>query len=145
MNGGAYIDSDTGILYTKASGTWAAQGRIDLGEVAAGTRYAAKIADRTSPTESEWLAGNTSTTENIDAPPKAADEYDGFAIPATQDDLTTIMPVSSIFNFRAFFEPAIGAADATQMLNGVLCKTYIRTATSGARASAEAYILRPAP
>ena len=145
VDGGAYIDRDTGDLYTKASGAWTKQGTVEFGQLVAGIRYAAKIADPSAPTEAEWLAGNASTTEIIDMPAKAADEHDGVAIPATQDGLHTIMPQSGIFNFRAFFSPAQSDGDVTQMINGVLCKTYIRGTTGGVRAAAETYVLRPAP
>ena len=113
--------------------------------VPSGTRYAAIIADNANPTEAEWLAGNTSLTDHINLPSQDGQGYHGFAIPATQDDLTTMQQAAGVFNERGQFAPAQNENAVLQDIGGVSCKTYIRETISGQRVAEQEWILQPGP
>ena len=88
------------------------------------TRYAASSPDNAF-SENEWLAGNTSMTEDIEFPATTAAHYKGFAIPASEVSLTVIQQTGNPFNERANYLPAIGGADVLVDIGGESHKTYI--------------------
>ena len=147
IDGDTYVDLSTGEAWERIAGAWTEHGTFSFTRLVAmsRTRYAAQVADNANPTEAEWLAGNTSETDHINQPPRAAGEYDAFAIPSWQTSLTDMMQAAGIFNERGLFDPAQNEDDVVQTINAVECKTYIRSSPGGARASVQAWILRPAP
>ena len=104
------------------------------------TRYAASSPD-TAFSEAEWLAGNTSTDEEIDFPATTANHYKGFAIPASVTSLTVIQQVGSPFDTRGSYAPAVGDPDVLADIGGESHKTYIQGAPDYAGATAP-YLLR---
>ena len=147
IDGDTYVNLSTGEAWEKISGSWSEHGTFTFQRLQqlSRTRYATVLADNDNPLESEWLAGNTSETDHINLPPRSAGQYDGFAIPAWQGSLATMMQAAGVFNERGLFAPGTNDPDVTQMISGVSCKTYIRNSTGGARASVQEWILRPPP
>ena len=92
------------------------------------TRYAAWSPDDDF-TEMEWEDNsNTSETAEITFPETIENHYKGFAIPASEASLTSIMQVGNPFDERDAFAPAVGDADVLVDINGVAHKTYIALA-----------------
>ena len=104
------------------------------------TRYAAASANNVF-TLAEWLAGNTSTDEEISFPATSAQHYKGFAIPASETSLTVIQQVGNPFNERASYLPAVGDADELVDISGESHKTYIGSYANFASA-AQMFTLR---
>ena len=147
IDGDSYVNLSSGDAWEKIAGVWTEHGTFTFARLLqmSRTRYATVINDNTDPLESEWLAGNTSETDHINLPPRSDGQYDGFAIPAWQASLTTMMQAAGVFNERGLFVPGTNDADVTQMISGVSCKTYIRNTSSGARVSVQPWILSPGP
>ena len=89
------------------------------------TRYAAVLPVVGVPSEADWLAGNTSTVEEIEFPATTAQHKKGFAIPASETSLTVIQQVGNPFDERGSYLPAVGDADILVDIGGESHKTYI--------------------
>ena len=141
--GTAVTEAASGDIFEYDAGDTRWERRIRLSAQAAvgsHTRYAAFSPDNTF-SEAEWLAGNTSTGEQISFPVTTVAHFKGFAIPATEASLTVIQQVGNAFNSRASYSPAVGDTDVLQDIDGVSHKIYVAVAQDFAGAS-EDFILR---
>ena len=108
------------------------------------TRYAAASPDMDF-TELEWLgsvAGSISTNNMIVFPATTAQHYKGFATPADQASLTSIMEDGSPFDERGSYAPDVGVADMLRDIDGMAHKTYIGKFPNFAHAAPVTFILR---
>ena len=79
-------------------------------------------------TEAEWLAGNTSESDNIVFPATLALHFKGFALPIEAARLSVIRVLGSPFNTRDSYAPAIGEDDVIIHMQGRLWRTYTQNA-----------------
>ena len=101
------------------------------------TRYSVFLGPRLPPpalpTEEQWLAGNTSETDEIIQPGGGMGNFGraAFAIPAHMDSLTQMWQTFGFQNSRFAFDPEVGDPDVIVTIGEYSYKTYVE-ATGGA-------------